>query len=1174
MSSIKVILFTVILLNSLDTSSQPTQIGTRADLLVKTIPPSPDAASLGKYGDIPVSLSSGLPQITVPLHEIKENDLQIPISLSYHSGGCRVSEIASLVGLSWSLNSGGIITRSVRGYPDEGQKGYFLRDANTAPLVLPITSTNYTNAQYQALENLAYNRIDVDPDVFAFNINGRSGKFYFDHNKVIHMITPEEIKIEVDAALSVWTVTDENGTKYLFGGAGATETTFSQSNQPNDDLEQFISSWFLKKIITRNGSVADFYYSTPQIIQQDVSVSESENYRLNPQSIPVSCYSCPMSNNMIQKVLNSQNIYTLKLERIETKMSTIFFDRSTGLREDLDDYKLEMLRVISKPDNKLIKKIKFQYSYFIGNNNSNGYVSSVYNAAKYNKRLRLDNIEEMPADASILNQSKKHSFDYDATEMPPRNSYAQDHWGFYNGANSNQTLLPQTSNLYNGAISGDRNSNGNFALAGVLNRITYPTGGYTNFEYEANTTLVNENYTTPQVTQISMTNQPGGTELNEPFTIAVPQYCSFFYQVTYGNYPLESIDAQCKIIDQNNNIIASFSGQGNHTQQVWLTPGNYTLKMISPDIPESYLSSEIHYLSAPINQTVTKTIGGVRIKTIFDNSLLANATKIKKFVYPAQAALVGPFQNDDYMSTTKSRAEFDPICIVELGGGVPGGPQEIICDYFNRSSACRYSYGSLVGGHIAYPTVTTLYGLNGENGKTISTFYTDQGIGGTGFPYPPALVYENRNGLPLSQKEYSNNEILLSESNTSYSFEQKSLEQSTKVGFLYDDPFHDATSSGQFHDIITYTNYTILSEVSKKTLSASKTYNFFGTASINSDASYFYESGLHNQPTKVVSTNSKGEAITEKIKYSVDYNAGSGFIKNLTDKNIVITPIEKYTIKKLPNGQEFVISGTITVYKSTLPLPDKIFIFTSSLPLPLAQFTPSSVDVNGNLLMDPHYKEEVSFISYDADNNLLSQKKVNDFTQSYIYDYKNNYPVAQVINAVQGDIAYTSFESDGSGNWVAPSNLRDNTNAITGSKCYSLTFGAITKSQLDATKTYIVSYWSRNGAQTVNGFSGIAGRSLNGWTYYEHKVANPAGGVITISGSALIDELRLYPEKALMTTYTYKPLVGITSQTDPNNKTIYYEYDTFNRLKLIRDQDNNILKKICYNYAGQPENCN
>jgi len=59
----------------------------------------------------------------------------------------------------------------------------------------------------------------------------------------------------------------------------------------------------------------------------------------------------------------------------------------------------------------------------------------------------------------------------------------------------------------------------------------------------------------------------------------------------------------------------------------------------------------------------------------------------------------------------------------------------------------------------------------------------------------------------------------------------------------------------------------------------------------------------------------------------------------------------------------------------------------------------------------------------------------------------------------------------------------------------------------------------------------------------------------------------------MVNTYTYRLLVGVISETDPNGNTTYYSYDALDRLQLVKDKDGKVLKMLCYNYAGQPGDC-
>ena len=139
--------------------------------LPKIIPPSPDAASLGKYGDIKVGTYTGVPNISIPIYNIQIRDVSLPITLQYHASGLRVEEEASWVGLGWTLSSGGAITRTVRGLDD------LLNGSSKGYVYSPIVASRSGHTR-EYLNDACLKKIDSEPDIFYFNIAGFSGNFF------------------------------------------------------------------------------------------------------------------------------------------------------------------------------------------------------------------------------------------------------------------------------------------------------------------------------------------------------------------------------------------------------------------------------------------------------------------------------------------------------------------------------------------------------------------------------------------------------------------------------------------------------------------------------------------------------------------------------------------------------------------------------------------------------------------------------------------------------------------------------------------------------------------------------------------------------------------------------------------------------------------------------------
>jgi hypothetical protein len=83
------------------------------------------------------------------------------------------------------------------------------------------------------------------------------------------------------------------------------------------------------------------------------------------------------------------------------------------------------------------------------------------------------------------------------------------------------------------------------------------------------------------------------------------------------------------------------------------------------------------------------------------------------------------------------------------------------------------------------------------------------------------------------------------------------------------------------------------------------------------------------------------------------------------------------------------------------------------------------------------------------------------------------------------------------------------------------------------------------------------------WKYNELQLSGVTS--ISLSGSGLIDEVRIYPSGSQLETFTYDPLIGLTSKTDINGQTDFFEYDPLGRLKVVRDNKRNIKKAYQYN---------
>ncbi len=1214
--------------------------------------PSPEALGITKVADVPVDLATGQVNISIPLYTIQTGKLTLPVSLSYDASGIRVEQEAGEVGLGWSLQAGGAITRRIRDKDDYQTSisyhglGGDLWDSHIPDPIYP------TMAEYDIAYKVAsLNTADGQPDLYMYNAVGLTGKF-------INTGTANGIKliprrnVAVAGGYNSWAIIDERGYNYQFGDenndiyyeTNNLRTLASSVGGNADNAQMFRMAWYLKQITdAEKVNSINFEYQKTHL--------EYDNGRTQTQIYENGNFDYFSTDHLIDAA-ESRTIQRTDgsvIKKISFNEGTIEFINSMNNREDLlisptpAQPRLESI-IVKNRDGDIIKKINFGYSYFVAPN--------ITNPTLKDKRLRLDFVTiengNLPAE--------KYTFSYSNILPPSKKSFAQDHWGYYNGKDGNSTLIPSYSflnhsffspmpdllncstskTMFNGAY---RETDAEKVKAGVLTKIQYPTGGTVSFDFEChdiNQTddpvydyehikppcfVFKTSGTSYECPDGTISNNAGNTGIvKSTYLFTIPSnsftasgvHAKFSALATWGGAATTIIQhsASAARLEKENtngtyNIVEVFTYDNpNRTSSledcndnILLGPGNYRVIAQTSGIGiqvrayfETYVPKQI------LSASTIKKVGGLRIKSITYNDMVTGTSSVRNYLYKdisdqskSSGYTFSPITSDSYVKSgylywgDKAKS---PEC-----WHWPSSEQQpvhIPCCFRQVSSLILSSTTNVEtgdGANVNYEYVTITEGT-GQNGKVVQQFNRAPGIN---------LSYLD--GLPLHTWVYDLSNILVQEVKNEYN-----SQPGTEEFFGYKITAKSNHPCAPAPDLVTinaqpgagygigYDWKSIRMRSEWIALTQKKTTQYFpGSNPLTTVEEYTYNP-LNLEPARIDQTISDGRKTTQRFKYPVDYNSIGTNPDNelnavlvLNNQHVHNQVVEKYTSIPDLSGIEQIIAGSYIGFSPVLS--SQVTEMTPEGPVshytaaqsdnlfslepanPLTSFQASHAATNGSTSViekDPGYKLQYSVLKYDTRLNPLETKDEHGTRTALIWIHNAAILATEVSNAAQSEIAYSSFEDPAnSGNWDYDNSAIVGSDRITGVKCYNLSGNPVHKMNLPQ-KDYVISFWSKTPGVIVNGQSQptLTGATIKGWTYYEYL--SSAVTSVTVSGSGLVDELRLYPLGASMKTWCHTPLVGVNTTCDERNNIQYYEYDVMGRLSVVRDHYGNIIKKMDY----------
>jgi len=904
---------------------------------------SPTAGSLAKFVDIPVGLHTGVPEISIPLYTIQDGGLSLPISVSYHASGLKVLEPAGWVGANFALNAGGVITRSVRGTPDEKgtinnfQKFGFLSDHGYRTHLLTTGAAGgRPDSNYLAMyDRFANGERDSQPDLFFFNFGGYSGKFYFNDDGSPMIVPEQDIKIEYgytygsSQSIQSFTLTVPDGTKYYFGATASTtdvdpvEYTKVFTSQGGLGWDKTLSSWYLNKVVSADGnSTINLTYHANAYSYYTISMA-------------------PANQGQKGYSLVRNYIHGVELESITSSNGQINLIPSTDAREDLSDMNtngvegvntsaksLSRIDILQKGSQALLKSYLFTYGYFV---DDAGTVATDMNVVTTDKkRLKLLSIQEKSATGAL---NPPYSFYYFSEPVPRRMTFGQDHWGFINGVTTNgQNLIGTYKNTYTAGspttVTGaDRDPKWPAMRGGTLQKIVFPTGGYNLYEYEPNqfytSTVTGTNGTRTFVTSATAGMDGGQTTKTNSVTWPL-DYHQYVFSLSNGHY---GGMAYVNIYNSSNVLVDQMQAANDAITEITRNypSGTYRFDVIKENAYSgngAYLN--IYQLAGSIAST-NANVGGIRIKSITQSSGNGNPDMVTNYSYNdsnglstgvlfGKPTLAQVVRNDIYKNYWTAEPN-NPGGINASGCPVSSGSG---LTYLISAESVR-AMNSSQGSHIGYKKVTVsqtgngssvyMFNTDGENLVTHDdivnrSITTTPGTCTTDIPNYPAAPEPNyfKRGQQIYKAVFDNPGTLLSDE--TYTSDYQDNPMTTPAMVVTTDP-------SNVNNNLIFTWYDQTTGRKTKETVTRNIYGSNGTTTTKEES--YYESLYHHQLTRKVSYNSTGDTFETRYRYVPDFTLSNvDLLSNgLADYNANLA-----TVTNTFNSQIAACSGSVTCQRT------------------------------------------------------------------------------------------------------------------------------------------------------------------------------------------------------------------------------------------------------------------